>query len=184
MIQRLLASRNLVASLLATATGLVLYAKAPFPEQNLFLELIFLWARPVFLGLKYSYIVSLYTTPFIAYSILLSAVYIFALKFPEKMRPGDLPPYPDPRLRDDLFLVIGEIHNGQTPGPSPSPRWLTIPERGLFTGIAIFGAIGVRQDHLLHPPVCRTNPRLPGGRSRREESGGLCSKSKATSAIR
>ena len=58
------------------------------------------------------------------------------------MRPGHLPPYPDPRLREDLFLVIGEIHNARTPGPSPSPRWLTIPERGLFTGIAIFGAIG------------------------------------------
>ena len=142
MIQRFLASRNLVASLLAIATGLVLYAKAPFPDQNLFLELIFLWARPVFLGLKYSYIVSLYSTPFIVYSILFSAVYIFALKIPDKIRPGDLPPYPDPRLRDDLFLVIGEIHNTQTPGPSASPRWLTIPERGLFTGIAIFGAIG------------------------------------------
>jgi hypothetical protein len=53
-----------------------------------------------------------------------------------------LPPYPDPRLRDDLFFVIGEIHHGRTPGPSPSPRWLTIPERGLFTGVAIFGAVG------------------------------------------
>ena len=52
MIQRLLSSRNLLASLLAMATGLALYAKAPFPDGNLFLELIFLWARPVFLGLK------------------------------------------------------------------------------------------------------------------------------------
>jgi TraM recognition site of TraD and TraG len=142
MIQRLLESRNLVAYLLATATGLVLYLKVPFPEQNFFLELMFLWARPVFLGLKYSYIVSLYTTPYIAYSILLSGIYIFALKVPETVRPGRLPPYPDPRLREDLFLVVGEIHNARTPGPSPSPHWLIIPERGLFTGIAIFGAIG------------------------------------------
>jgi hypothetical protein len=142
MIQRLLQSRNLVACLLTAATGFVLYVKVPFPEQNLFLELIFLWARPVFFGLKYSYTVFLYTTPYIVYSILLSGIYIFALKVPQKVRPGHLPPYPDPRLREDLFLVIGEIHNARTPGPSPSPRWLTIPERGLFTGIAIFGAIG------------------------------------------
>ena len=92
--------------------------------------------------MKYSYTVFLYTTPYIVYSILLSGIYIFALKVPQQVRPGHLPPYPDPRLREDLFLVIGEIHNARTPGPSPSPRWLTIPERGLFTGIAIFGAIG------------------------------------------
>jgi hypothetical protein len=142
MIQRLLHSRNLLAYLLAMATGLVLYLKAPFPEHNFLLELTFLWARPVFLGLKYSYIVSLYTTPFIVYSILLSGIYIFSLKGPQKVRPGHLPLYPDPRRRQDLFLVIGEIHDARRPGPSPSPRWLTIPERGLFTGIAIFGAIG------------------------------------------
>jgi type IV secretory system conjugative DNA transfer VirD4/TraG family protein len=142
MTRWLLHSKNLVAFLLAAATGLVFYLKAPFPEQNLFLELIFLWARPVFLGLKYSYVVFLYTTPCIAYSILLSGIYIFALKVPQKVRPGRLPNYPDPGKREHLFLVIGEVHDARTPGPSPSPRWLTIPERGLFTGIAIFGAIG------------------------------------------
>jgi len=26
--------------------------------------------------------------------------------------------------------------------PSETPYWLTVPERGLFTGIAILGAIG------------------------------------------
>ncbi len=142
MIQRLLASRNLLAYVMAMATGFLLYLKAPFPEQNFFLELTFLWDRPVFLGLKYSYIVSLYTTAYLVYSILLSGIYIFALRVPRRGRPGQLPPYPDPRLRQDLFLVIGEIHNARTPGPSPSPRWLTVPERGLFTGIAIFGAVG------------------------------------------
>jgi hypothetical protein len=142
MIQRLLESRNFVACVLAAATGFTLYFEAPFPEQNLFLELIFLRAHPVFLAFKYSYLISLYTTPWILYSILLSGTYIFALRFPGKTHPGNLPPYPEPRRRQDLFVVIGEIHNAQTPGPSPRPRWLAIPERGLFTGIAIFGAIG------------------------------------------
>ena len=142
MIQGLLQSRNLLAYVMALATGFALYREAPFPERNFFIDLTFLWARPVFLGMKYSYLVSLYTTPFIAYSILLSGIYIFALKVPDKVRPGELPRYPDPQKREDLFLVIGEIHDARTLGPSPSPRWLTIPERGLFTGIAIFGAVG------------------------------------------
>jgi hypothetical protein len=53
-----------------------------------------------------------------------------------------LPPYLDPAKRDDLFLVLGEVHNSRTPVPAADPYWLTVPERGLFTGIAIFGAIG------------------------------------------
>jgi hypothetical protein len=142
MIQRLLNSKNLVACLLAAATGLVLYIRMPFPEDNFFFELMFLWARPVFQGFKYTYILFLYTTPYICYSILLSGLYIFALKIPQRIRPGRLPAYPDPRKRTSLSLVIGEIHNPRKPIPAKDPHWLTIPERGLFTGIAIFGAIG------------------------------------------
>jgi hypothetical protein len=142
MIQRLLHSRNLVACVLAAATGLVLYEKAPFPEQNFFVELIYLWAHPVFLAFKYCYLLFLYTTPYILYSFVLSGIYIFALKIPAKVHPGTLARYPEPRSRDDLFLVIGEVHNDRKPGPSASPQWLIVPERGLFTGIAIFGAVG------------------------------------------
>jgi len=142
MIQRLLQSKNLIACVLAAATGFLLYIRMPFPEGNFFVELLFLWARPVFLGLKYTYVVFLYTTPFIAYSILLSGLYIAALKIPQKIRPGRLPLYPDPAQRRDLFAVIGEIHNPRRPIPAPAPQWLTVPERGLFTGVAIFGAVG------------------------------------------
>ena len=142
MIQRILNSKNFVACVLAAATGMFLYIKMPFPEGNLFFELMFLWARPVFLGFKYSYVVLLYTTPYIGYSVLLSGLYIFAFKIPQRIRPGRLPVYPDPRKRSDLSLVIGEVHNPRKPVPAAAPHWLIVPERGLFTGIAIFGAVG------------------------------------------
>jgi hypothetical protein len=57
-------------------------------------------------------------------------------------RPGRLPAYPLLSKRDDLLLVLGEVHNPRKPVPAATPYWLTIPERGLFTGIAIFGAVG------------------------------------------
>src|SRR6202790_179669 len=142
MIQGLLHSKNPIACLLAAVTGIILYIRMPFPEDNFFLELIFLWSRTVFLGLKYSYLLLLYTTPFIAYSILLSGLYIAALKIPQKIRSGRLPPYPDPSKRNELFTVVGEIHNPRKPVIAANPQWLTIPERGLFTGVAIFGAVG------------------------------------------
>jgi hypothetical protein len=50
--------------------------------------------------------------------------------------------YPDPKKRDELFLVVGEVHDPRRPGPSQTPHWLTIPERGLFTGTVILGAVG------------------------------------------
>jgi len=72
---------------------------------------MFLFARPVFNGFKYTYIISLYTTPYVCYSVLLSAPNIFALKMPQRIRPGWLPRYPDPRKRPSVALVIGENHN-------------------------------------------------------------------------
>jgi len=142
MTQRFLRSKNFVSCLLAAATGMVLYIRLPFPGRNLFLELMFLRARPVFLGFLYSYIVFLYTTPYIVYSVLLSALYIFALKMPQRPKPGRLPAFPGPGKRSELSIVIGEVHNARTPDPAADPHWLIVPERGLFTGIAIFGAVG------------------------------------------
>jgi len=37
---------------------------------------------------------------------------------------------------------VGEAHHPRKQRPSEKPRWLVIPERGLFTGIAIIGAVG------------------------------------------
>ena len=142
MIQRLLHAKNLIACILAAATGMTLYLKAPFPANNFFLELIFLWSPRVFLGFEYCYYLFLYTTPYIVYSVLLSGVYIFALKFKRQIRPGTLPPYPAFQDRAAPSLVVGEVHNPRKLGPAEAPHWLTIPERGLFTGIAIFGAVG------------------------------------------
>jgi hypothetical protein len=45
-------------------------------------------------------------------------------------------------MRSELYLVIGELHHPKRPQPAATPQWLIVPERGLFTGIAIFGAVG------------------------------------------
>src|SRR5258707_488718 len=80
MILRLLHSRQLVASFLAAATGMALYFRVPFPEANLFLQVMAVRSTAAFLFFKYSYTLFLYTTPFIGFSILFSGMYIFALK--------------------------------------------------------------------------------------------------------
>ena len=142
MIQRVLGSKGLVAYVLACATRLTLYFRWPFPADDLMLHLIALRAPAIYLGFKYTYTLFLFTTPYIAYSLVLSGLYIFAYRSSRKLKPKELPPYPDAAARSDLFLVLGEIHDPRRPAPSAEPYWLAIPERGLFTGIAIFGAIG------------------------------------------
>ena len=49
-------------------------------------------------------------------------------------------------------IVIGEVHHPVEPREIFNPEWLTIPERGLYTGIAIFGAVGSgKTSACMHP---------------------------------
>ena len=97
MIQRVLHARHFLACILAAATGITLYFRAPFPDANLFLHVMATRSAAAFLFFKYSYTLFLYTTPYIGFSILLSGVYIFALKATRTIRAGRLPLYSDPR---------------------------------------------------------------------------------------
>src|SRR5260370_38054204 len=60
-------------------------------------------------GLKYSYTLFLFSTPYISYSVALSGLYIFALNARQRIRAGRLPLFPDPGKRDDLFLIVREV---------------------------------------------------------------------------
>src|SRR2546425_10212856 len=140
MMQRVLASRHFLASLLAMGTGACLFYARPFPEESFFIHLIALRAPHAFESFRWLYNVCLFSTSYLLYLATFSGLYVATLKYRQRVSPGHLPPYPDPKKRDELFLVIGEIHNARTPGPSKAPHWLTIPERGLFTGTVILGA--------------------------------------------
>jgi hypothetical protein len=142
VIQRALASRGFVACVLAWATGLALYFNVPFPSDDLMLHLIAIREPLIFEGFEFVYTMFLFTTPYIVYSLVFSGLYVFALDPQQRLRPIPLPPFPPPVKRDDLFLVLGEVHDPRKAQPSEQPYWLRVPERGLFTGIAIFGAIG------------------------------------------
>lgn len=142
MIQRILASKNLAAYVLACATGLTLYFMCPFPSHDPVLRLVALREPAIYDEIRYIYVVFLFTTPYILFSVVLSGLYVFALHPRKRATPLALPEYVDPSQRDTLFLTLGEVHNPRKPVPNDEPYWMNVPERGLFTGIAIFGAIG------------------------------------------
>ncbi|MYA46427.1 MAG: type IV secretory system conjugative DNA transfer family protein, partial [Acidobacteria bacterium] len=55
---------------------------------------------------------------------------------------GTLPRWPTSPENDSPALVVGEVHHPTEPHEIRRPAWLTLPERGLYTGVAIFGAVG------------------------------------------
>ena len=63
-----------------------------------------------------------------------------------------LPTWPLSPTADGPAIVIGEVHHPVRAIESPAPEWLTIPERGLYTGVAIFGAVGSgKTSACMHP---------------------------------
>ena len=53
-----------------------------------------------------------------------------------------LPAWPLSPTADGPAIVVGEVHHPVRAIESQSPEWLTIPERRLSTGVAMFGAVG------------------------------------------
>jgi len=135
-------NRAVLSFALSCVSGYALLRRYPFPAEDGILQMI-LFAKPwLFDAIRWAYMAMLFSTPLIAFSILFALIYIFAVRSNPALVRNPLPLYPDPAQRERLFLVVGEIHHAKHPGPAENPQWLAIPERGLFTGIAVFGAVG------------------------------------------
>lgn len=151
----LLEHRLLIALGLSIATGIVLQSCYPVSVCDPVLSLIQLERPAIFHGLALSYNLFLYTTPFLVFSMLFSLAYIHLYVCGLKEVTGRLPLYPDSLTRQDLFLVLGELHYPTKLQPSPNPQWLSIPERGLYTGIFIIGATGSGKTRAILLPAMR-----------------------------
>ena len=92
-----------------------------------------------------------------------------------------LPPWPlDPKQKAPA-IVIGEVHHPVEAREISSPSWLTIPERGLYTGVAIFGAVGSGKTSACMNPFARqllgwqaANPQMRAAALVLEVKGDFC----------
>src|SRR6266852_5351276 len=142
MLRTILDARPLVAMIVAAvigATGLHVY---PLPTDDVFLALIALRTPAIFHALAYGYATIWFTTPFFAASLVTSMIAILVYHRLPTGRSRPLPPYAMPETRPTPSLILGEAHFLSTPGRAPTPTWLTIPQRGLYTGVMILGAVG------------------------------------------
>ncbi len=142
MIRHIVDSRPYLSLMLTVGIGTVLLRRYPFPEDDAVLQLVSAEKPLLFAVIKALYETMLFSTPFIGCSMAFSLLYIFFVRPREAAASNPLPPYPEIATREHLFLVVGELHHPKRAEPIEQPRWLMIPDRGLYTGIAIFGAIG------------------------------------------
>jgi hypothetical protein len=130
---------SLAISAVAGGAGLHAY---PFPADHVIFALMRLEAPGRLRRLSYTYATLWSSTPFFVSSIVLSLVIIFVARWDRKPVYLPLPPYPLPAQRTGLCLVLGEQHHRTVPTRAAAPSWLIVPERGLYTGTLIVGAIG------------------------------------------
>ena len=63
-----------------------------------------------------------------------------------------VPRWPLSPISDGPAIVIGEVHHPVKLVESATPDWLMIPERGLYTGVVIVGAVGSgKTSACMHP---------------------------------
>jgi hypothetical protein len=147
--------RSVLSLGLSVASGIVLQNLFPVRSNDPLLRLLALERPAIFQGLVWSYNIFLYSTPFLVLSILFSLGYVHLYAPERNWIAGQLPPYPDPLRRKSLEVVIGELHHRLKPKPSPTPQWLVVPERGLFTGICVVGAVGSGKTKAVILPAMR-----------------------------
>ena len=92
-----------------------------------------------------------------------------------------LPPWPLSPDQKAPAIVVGEVHHPVEAREVFSPTWLTIPERGLYTGVVIFGAIGSGKTSACMNPFARQllgwqagNPHLRAAALVLEVKGDFC----------
>jgi hypothetical protein len=121
---------------------MALFFHLPFPASDPVLLLVRTQRPGILAAFQWAYTIMLFTTPYALSSLLLSLAYIFVLKQGHRGTLAKFPQYPALAGREQLYVVVGEVHDLAPREASAALRWLTIPERGLYTGIAVFGAIG------------------------------------------
>ena len=131
------------------------FVRLPFPmlDENPLLDLVD-YHTPNFYGWVMLWY---YASPFV--SVMLAGLLILSVwkvwlegRGRDFATFGGLPVWPLSPRQKAPAIVVGEVHHPVEAREIFNPSWLTIPERGLYTGVAIFGAVGSgKTSACMHP---------------------------------
>ena len=169
---------------LAVAASTGRYVWSPFPpaSENPVVALMALDA-PVLLWLMQGWYAAMPGVAVFIGGTLFSGVWRVWFESGQRKKPGkgELPPWPIADTDEKPAIVVGETHHPVEAREVPNPDWLVIPERGLYTGIAIFGAVGSGKTSACMHPFARqllgwqaTNPKRRAAALVLEVKGDFC----------
>ena len=131
------------------------FAARPFPalEANPLLDLLEYHNPDYYSALLIWYYVSPLVAVMITGSILRSIWKVWIERRRRDLLPfGALPKWPISPEQAAPGIVIGEVHHPVEAKEIFNPDWLSIPDRGLYAGVAIFGAVGSgKTSACMHP---------------------------------
>src|SRR5215831_12351735 len=104
--------------MIAVPIGAALYLRVPFENGNDVLQLILLQKPYLFYSIKWAYLAMLFTTPYIATSLLFSVAFILLPRQGQVHTGAKLPQYPEVASRNNLFVVVGEVHHAKRQEPA------------------------------------------------------------------
>jgi hypothetical protein len=142
MLRAIVDARGLLGAVTAALICLWGLRTYPFDTANVYLLYIYAQKPGLYYLLAYSYATLWFTTPWIGTSVITSVLTMVAYRRRPHLRLRPLPAYPAPESRPTPMLVIGESHLPRQMGRASEPTWLIIPQRGLYTGVMILGAVG------------------------------------------
>ena len=130
-----------------------LYRPFPLLETNPLLDLVAYHTPRFYLWMVWWYYLSPAVVVMLGGLILLAAWRVFFESRSRSLAPlGMLPDWPLKPSDPGPGIVVGEVHHPVAVRQISNPSWLTIPERGLYTGVAIFGAVGSgKTSACMHP---------------------------------
>ena len=138
-----------------TAVTIWHFAARPFPalETNPLLDLLEYHNPDFYSAVLIWYYVSPLVAVMITGSILQSIWKVWIERRRRDCMPfGALPEWPISPEQKAPGIVIGEVHHPVQPKEIFNPDWLSIPERGLYADVAIFGAVGSgKTSACMHP---------------------------------
>ena len=84
---------------------------------------------------------------------------------------GSLPSWPSSPKDESISLVVGETHHPTRAVESDQPGWLVLSEKGLFTGVAVVGAVGTGKTSACMQPFAEQLFSWQSGNSKRRAAG-------------
>ena len=156
---------------------------APFPGPggNPYLDLIAHHDPGLHRAIHLWYFLAPGVAVLLAGSIMLSVSRVWLQPLTRRRNRGRLPAWPVSPADDAPSLVVGELHHPTVATESERPAWLVVPEKGLYTGILVVGAVGTGKTTACMYPFARqlltwqaADPRRRAGALVLEVKGDFC----------